>query len=65
MRDRLKPTRPVIRPIGKKGQTLVEYAIILAFISIVAVGVFTALGSRIVTVFSAVDNLLDTAQSSH
>lgn len=58
-------TLRAVRPVRKKGQTLVEYTIVLAFISVMAVGVFTALGSRIVVVFSAIDSILDTAQTSH
>ena len=49
----------------KQGQTLVEYALILAVLTIVLVAVFSLLGARIVVVFSAITNLLDTAQSSH
>jgi len=56
-------TRRAARPARKKGQTLVEYAIVLALISVMAMGVFTALGSRIVLIFSSIDNILDTAQS--
>ncbi len=48
-----------------KGQTLVEYALILAIISVVAIAVFALLGSRIQSLFSAVTLILDTAQSSH
>jgi Flp pilus assembly pilin Flp len=57
-------TTPATRSRCKRGQTLVEYTIVLAFISVLAVAVFAILGSRIVLVFSAIDNLLDTAQSS-
>jgi len=46
-----------------KGQTLVEYALVLAVIGILALAVFTALGNRVVYVFSAITSLLDTAQS--
>jgi Flp pilus assembly pilin Flp len=49
----------------RKGQTLVEYALILALVCIVMVAVFSLLGARIVIIFSAITNLLDTAQSSH
>ena len=49
----------------RKGQTLVEYALILAIITIVMIARMSLLGSRIVVVFSAITNLLDTAQSSH
>ena len=50
---------------GRKGQTLVEYALILAIITIVMIAVMSLLGARIVVVFSAITNLLDTAQGSH
>ncbi|MCE0522984.1 MAG: Flp family type IVb pilin [Methylacidiphilales bacterium] len=59
----LAPIRALCR--GRKGQTLVEYALILAIISIVMVAVMSLLGARIVVVFSAIENLLDTAQGSH
>ena len=49
----------------KKGQTLVEYSLILAIISIVMIAVMSLLGKRVVVVFSAITTLLDTAQSSH
>jgi Flp pilus assembly pilin Flp len=49
----------------KKGQTLVEYALILAIISVVAIGVFSVLGQNIATIFSSINNLLDTAQACH
>jgi Flp pilus assembly pilin Flp len=45
-----------------EGQTLVEYALILATICILALGVFSALGNRVIVVFSAITSLLDTAQ---
>jgi len=67
MRALLQPfllrLRSVLR--SERGQTLVEYALILAIISAIAVGVFAILGARIQLVFSAVNNLLDTGQSSH
>jgi Flp pilus assembly pilin Flp len=50
---------------SRKAQTLVEYALILAIISVVAIGVFAALGQHIVVIFSSINSLLDTAQSSH
>jgi Flp pilus assembly pilin Flp len=55
------------RPPGARrraGQTLVEYSLILAVISILALSVFTALGNRVIYVFSAITSLLDTAQGS-
>ena len=53
------------RGARKNGQTLVEYSLILAIISIVMIAVMSLLGARIVVIFSAITNLLDTAQSSH
>jgi len=53
------------RTFGKKGQTLVEYALILAVISIVLVAVFSLLSARLIVIFSAITSILDTAQSSH
>ena len=49
----------------KKGQTLVEYALILAVITIVMIAVMSLLGARLVVIFSAITGLLDTAQGSH
>ncbi len=45
------------------GQTLVEYSLILAMISVLALAVFSALGNRVIIVFSAITSLLDTAQA--
>ena len=53
------------RASRKKGQTLVEYTLILAIITLVAVGVFALLGQRIEIIFSAITLILDTAQSNH
>ncbi len=47
----------------KTGQTLVEYALILAFISVVAIVVLQALGSKVQQVFSTIGNQLNVAQS--
>ncbi len=58
------PSRPAKRrEPRRKAQTLVEYSLILAVISILALAVFTALGNRVIYVFSAITSLLDTAQS--
>jgi len=48
----------------KKGQTLVEYALILAVLAIVMIAVFRLLDTQLVVIFSAITGLLDTAQSS-
>jgi len=49
---------------SKKGQTLVEYALILAFISVVAISVLIALGSQVKSVFSSVTSQLALANGS-
>ena len=45
-------------PRGKKGQTLVEYALILAFISIVAVVVLQSVGTQVKSKFSQISSAL-------
>ena len=50
---------------SKKGQTLVEYALILAFISVVAISVLIALGSQVKSVFTTISSQLASAQNSH
>jgi Flp pilus assembly pilin Flp len=49
----------------KKGQTLVEYALILAFISVVAISVLINLGKQVKSVFSTISSQLAYAGSSH
>jgi pilus assembly protein Flp/PilA len=43
---------------GEKGQTLVEYGLILALISIAAIAVMGTIGGNIVDVFTAVSDEL-------
>jgi Flp pilus assembly pilin Flp len=50
---------------NKKGQTLVEYALILAFISVVAISVLISLGQNIKGTFTKISSSLASAQSSH
>jgi Flp pilus assembly pilin Flp len=50
---------------SKKGQTLVEYALILAFISVVAISVLIALGNQVKSVFTTISSQLSAAQTSH
>ena len=50
---------------SKKGQTLVEYALILAFISVVAISVLIALGNQIKSTFTTISSQLTVAGSSH
>jgi len=49
----------------RKGQTLVEYALILAFISVVAIAVLTSLGEQIKGTYTKISSALASAQSSH
>ena len=50
---------------SKKGQTLVEYALILAFVSVVAISVLIALGTNVNRIFSTINSQLNTAGASH
>jgi Flp pilus assembly pilin Flp len=47
---------------GRRGQTLVEYALILAFIAVVAIGVLMAMGNSVKTTFAYTNVQLATAQ---
>jgi Flp pilus assembly pilin Flp len=49
----------------RKGQTLVEYALILAFVSVVAISVLIRLGNAVKSVFSTITSQLVIAGSSH
>ena len=50
---------------SKKGQTLVEYALILAFISVVAISVLISLGQAIKGTYTKISQSLSSAASSH
>jgi Flp pilus assembly pilin Flp len=50
---------------SRKGQTLVEYALILAFISVVAISVLITLGQQVKSVFTTITSQLSVASSSH
>jgi Flp pilus assembly pilin Flp len=52
------------RRTRQKGQTLVEYVLIMAVMTVIAIGVFSLLSYRITVIFSRIANILDTAQSS-
>ncbi len=45
----------------KSGQTLVEYALILAFIAVVAIVVLQALGTQVKSKFSQISSALQNA----
>lgn len=50
---------------SKKGQTLVEYALILAFISVLTISVLAALGRQITGTFSKINTAISSAVGSH
>jgi Flp pilus assembly pilin Flp len=54
-----------LRNKNKKGQTLVEYALILAFISVVAISVLIRLGDEVKSIFTTITSQLAIAGSSH
>jgi Flp pilus assembly pilin Flp len=53
------------RRTHRRGQTLVEYALILAIISVVVIGVIINLGKAITGVYSSIDSTIASAQASH
>ena len=53
------------RPTYCRGQTLVEYALILAIISVVAIGVLINVGEQVKGVYSRIDSVVSSAQASH
>lgn len=64
----LYPIRAAVRsrrPTYCRGQTLVEYALILSIISIVLVGVIVNLGQQIKPVYSTIISQLAVSQASH
>jgi Flp pilus assembly pilin Flp len=66
LRHGLIPLRRVFgRKKSRTGQTMVEYALILAFISVVAISVLSALGNQVKAVFTRVSSTLNTAMASH
>ena len=42
----------------EEGQAMVEYALLLSLIAVVSIGVLTALGKNVSTIFSSVNNSL-------
>ncbi|MCE0522160.1 MAG: Flp family type IVb pilin [Methylacidiphilales bacterium] len=48
-----------------RGQTLVEYALILAIISVVAIGVMESLGQQVKGVYSSITSVVASAAASH
>lgn len=43
------------------GQAMVEYALILGLVSVVAITVLTAIGTDVTTIFTDIDNALKSA----
>jgi pilus assembly protein Flp/PilA len=54
----------LLRLKDKKGQTLVEYGLILALVAVVVIGVLTLLGGQLQNIFNTVTNTLSHAASS-
>jgi Flp pilus assembly pilin Flp len=48
-----------------RGQTLVEYALILAIISVVAIGVLITMGQQVRGVYSTINSVVASAAASH
>jgi Flp pilus assembly pilin Flp len=48
---------------SRKGQTLVEYALIIAFISVVAISVLIALGGKVTAIYSNMTSQMSQASS--
>ncbi len=48
---------------GKRGQTLVEYALIIAFICVVAIATLVTMGTQVQAAYTTVDRQLNTAEN--
>ncbi len=57
--------RRLRRPVHCRGQTLVEYALILAFVSIVAVGVLINLQTSVTKIYTSINNNLIVSAATH
>jgi len=49
---------------SKKGQTLVEYGLILALVAIVVIAILTLMGSQLQTIFGKITSTLGRASGS-
>ncbi len=47
---------------GKRGQTLVEYALIIAFISVVAIAALISMGTQVQAAYTTVDSQMTMAE---
>jgi pilus assembly protein Flp/PilA len=58
-----EPSRRRPRIPGRRGQTLVEYALIIAFISVVAIATLISLGGQVSGTYTTIDRQLNAAQN--
>ena len=54
-----------MRCAHREGQTLVEYALILAIISVVAIGALVSLGNSVKGIYSSITSVVASAAASH
>ena len=54
-----------VRYAQRKGQTVVEYALILAIISVVAIGAMINLGLGVKGIYSSINSTISSSVSSH
>jgi Flp pilus assembly pilin Flp len=52
-------------PRSERGQALVEYALVLALVSVVAIAGLTALSSSVQNFFDPINNTVDTVLKAH
>ena len=58
----MRPPRPIK---GKKGQALVEYALVLALISVIAIAVLVSMGQGIAGTYGTISRQLSIGLSEH
>ena len=64
IKNSILPSNLMVRSLRRKrGQTLVEYALILVFISVVAISVLMAMGSEVASTYTTIDRQLASAGS--
>jgi Flp pilus assembly pilin Flp len=57
----LKPRKFISAPREEEGQALVEYTLILALVSIVAMGILSAVGADVTELLARVTSALESA----
>jgi Flp pilus assembly pilin Flp len=60
---RLSGSQNGLRFSGSRGQTLVEYALIIPFICVVAIASLLAMGSQVSGTYTSIDRQLNNAQN--